>query len=104
MEKTVLDYDKLVSDYEESLVSKLRGFGQNFGFLELWVHDEDDTLSLTGMIESAHASKSSGFSIQMSAETAKRLDFDKVREYVKGFATVSVEDAADKKLVGVMIQ
>ncbi|PIP83007.1 MAG: hypothetical protein COR54_11920 [Elusimicrobia bacterium CG22_combo_CG10-13_8_21_14_all_63_91] len=104
MENKTLNYDALVAEYQDNLTSKLRGFGSSCDFLELWVHDEDDDLSLAGMIESAKASGVSLFSLTMSGGTAGRVDFDRVRKIVEGFATLAVAEEADGTRIEVSIR
>ena len=48
-----LDYDHLVRDFEQSLLTQLRGHGASGGFLEMWVPDEDPVRGLTGLFDAA---------------------------------------------------
>ena len=48
-----VDYESLVTAYKESLVTVLRGFRPTAEFLEAWVYDEDDVISILNIIEAA---------------------------------------------------
>lgn len=53
-ETQVLDYRRLVDDYEAGLTDKLRAFGAEESFLELWVPDQDMVKSLANLFHAAN--------------------------------------------------
>ena len=52
---SLLDYERLVTDYTTTLGTKLRGHGAALDYLELWVPDEDVVKSLIAMADAALA-------------------------------------------------
>ncbi len=51
----VIDYDRLVADFEAKLVTQLRGHGAAAAYLEMWVPDSDPVKSVLNMVEAASA-------------------------------------------------
>ena len=88
--ETVIDYDQLAGAYSKNLNTMLRGFNSTHDFLDLWVHDEDDTMSLVNMIESAEAFEVKKFQINFSENTLQKIDVSKLKELVQNIGSVDV--------------
>ena len=43
----ILDYEKIIQEYDEQLVSKLRDFGRDY--LKFWIPEENNVLSLLNL-------------------------------------------------------
>jgi hypothetical protein len=72
----VLDYDKLVTEYQASLTTVLRGFrAQQDGpsFLETWVPSEDDAESLVGLVDAAAQAGLGALKVRFGAASRARL-------------------------------
>ena len=70
---------KLVSSYMEGLMSKLRGFGPEESFLDMWVPDSDHGKSILNMIESASMHGLSTLTIEIqSPEVQDTLQIDQL--------------------------
>jgi len=48
-----LIYEQLIKDFEESLLTQLRGHNNEAGFLEIWVPDPEPRKSIVNMTEAA---------------------------------------------------
>ena len=46
----IIDYKNLISQYDENLLSKLRGFGEE-EFLKFWVPDSEKLKSIYNLID-----------------------------------------------------
>ena len=53
MNKTEIDYEKLVKTYENSLMTTLRGHSPHDEYLATWVPDADPVNGILNMIEAA---------------------------------------------------
>ena len=69
----LIEYEKLAEDYVNGLLTKLRNFSSGADFLEMWVHDEDDAMSLFNMVESAAQYGLKDLSILITRETYEKL-------------------------------
>ena len=52
----VLDYETLTADFNQKLVTRLRGHSADNQYLETWVPDEDPVKSILNMVEAAISS------------------------------------------------
>ena len=43
----ILDYEEIIKEYDEQLVSKLRDFGRDY--LKFWIPEENNVLSLLNL-------------------------------------------------------
>ncbi len=50
-----LQYEELVEDFKQKLVTQLRGHGADAEYLETWVPEEDPVKSILNIVESAQA-------------------------------------------------
>ena len=51
----LFDYEALVADFNQKLVTQLRSHSTDTQFLETWVPDEDPVKSILNMVESARS-------------------------------------------------
>ena len=91
----ILNYDQLVSDFHESLVTTLRLHGSELGFLTLWVPDDDIVRSLQSLVESASLSGVSAVSIKISRQTLPSEMLASVRNRISSVATILIEDSEE---------
>lgn len=95
----ILDYDQLVSDFHESLVTTLRLHGSELGFLTLWVPDDDIVRSLQSLVESASLSEVSAVSIKISRQTFRSEMLEPVRKEISKIGTISIEESEESYLL-----
>ena len=96
-----VDYEQLVKEYNENMQTKLRGCRPNQEFLEMWVHDENDTLSLINIIESAHMCGLKNLEISVSKETFTAIDQNQIKESLQSVGSISIQDDGTKKIIAV---
>ena len=80
----LINYEKLVADYLQSLATVLRGFNSALGykFLETWVPDDNETVSILNILEAAHDAGLERISIHLGPATLGKLDLDRLAELV----------------------
>jgi hypothetical protein len=75
-----LNYEKLVAGYIATLKTELRHFSAPEPFLDMWVPDGDDAVSILNLIESAARHHLENLSLEIGEETLKRIDLVKLLE------------------------
>ncbi len=65
----ILDYEKLVEEFEYNLVNKLRGNRPDEDYLELWVPDSDPLKGISQMVDAAYEAGRHTISIRVGAST-----------------------------------
>ena len=63
-----IDFDKLLRNYNSELTTKLRGFNDQFDYLQYWVPGSDKTSSLMNLIDAMHETGVFNFSILILKE------------------------------------
>jgi hypothetical protein len=97
----VLDYERLVDDFANKLVTQLRKFNTDSEYLEMWVPDENPVKSILNMVEAAEAFGRSEIAVQIASNT---MPPDRIAELVKqigDLGRVDVHSVADKILIAV---
>lgn len=84
----MLIYETLVREFEQSLLTRLRGHNQEAGFLQTWVPDSDPVKSLVYMIESAQAAGVTRFEIVLDHTTLSVSALGALNEQLVGVATL----------------
>ena len=90
----VVDYDQLVSEYNASLTTVLRGFRTGPEFLEIWVPDEDDIRGILNIVEAAADAGMEAITVLVEARTLECLDEQRLCQVVEPYGELSA------KLVG----
>ncbi|HLH87348.1 MAG TPA: hypothetical protein VKX28_02715 [Xanthobacteraceae bacterium] len=97
----VLDYERLVADFEVKLLTQLRNFGSDAEYLETWVPDEDPVKSILNMVEAAEAAGRSELAVRIAAST---MPPDRVRDLaaeIGSLGRIDVSASADKVVITV---
>ena len=76
----MIEYEKVVTEYVDGLELKLRGVSSSTDFLHMWVHDEDDAMSILNMAESAKTFGLKNLSIRITPETFAKINKDQLLE------------------------
>ena len=88
----ILDYEKLVLDYQENLIFTLRGFTQEIEYLTMWVPDDDLIKSIVCLLESAKSYGKNEIFIQFGKQTVKEIaDETLFLEKLLPFGIASIE-------------
>ncbi len=75
----IVDYDDVMSRYQDSLNTMLRGFRGGARFLENWVHDPEHSKSILNMIEAARTDGLGDVTILLGAPTLAAVDLGHLR-------------------------
>ena len=99
---TILDYEKLVLEYQENLIFTLRSFGSEIEYLTMWVPDEDLIKSIVCLLESAKSYGKNEIFIQLGKQTTKEItDETLFLEKLLPFGTASIEKNKEGILLSV---
>jgi len=98
-QRVELDYESLVSSYNENLLTVLRSFRVGHEFLELWVPDDDPHKSILNLAEAAESSGLPGLALTIGPEVRAKLDVDRLSSMVGGIGSLSVQPRAECSLL-----
>lgn len=62
-------YDDLLADFNQKLVTQLRGHGAGSEYLESWVPDDDPVMSMLNMVEAGISGGLGQFCVRFGRET-----------------------------------
>lgn len=99
MSDQIINYEELVTSYEDRLLNQLRGHGVDFEFLEMWVPDEDVVSSILNMAEAASAFGANGFSLRISNATLPAEKRGDLAQALGGISSVEIEAKEDHSIV-----
>ncbi|MFL2932262.1 MAG: hypothetical protein ACJZ47_05580 [bacterium] len=103
MDKEIkFDYEVLLTDYENSIENKLRGFRQSFDMLDLWVPDEDHEKSILNLIESVQISGVSKFSISLNENILKEIETKTLEKILSSFVNFEIVDSDNGKEIKIL--
>jgi hypothetical protein len=91
-----VDYEQVVSGYEQSLTTVLRGFkaAERFEFLETWVPDDDAGQSIFGILEAAKDYGLRSLVVAIGQATLRTLDLSRLRAMIEPLGQVRIERTA----------
>ena len=85
--ENILDYDRLVEDYNTNLDVTLRGFRPAEEMLDTWVPDEDPVRSLSSLVEAAQLCGSDSVKVRVSEKTLKDQSLDELKQKLATLGT-----------------
>lgn len=88
----ILDYETLVMEFEESLLTKLRGHASSADYLELWVPDSDPVKSLLNMADAAQLGGKPLIVVRIQHATLDEAGIDRLRIEIGSGGALSVEN------------
>ncbi len=97
-EFSMIDYEKLVQDYETGLTTTLRGFRPGLEFIDSWVPDEDVAKSILNLIEAASMAGESGIRplrLFLNSKTAPQLDASHLQVLAANLARIEPNQNKD---------
>ena len=83
-------YEDLLTDYENNIDNKLRGFRQSFEMLDMWVPDEDHEKSILNLIESVQISGKEEFSIFLGKAILQKIDLNALERTLSSFVNFRI--------------
>lgn len=92
----VLDYETLVADFENKLMTKLRSFGADAEYLEMWVPDDDPVKSILNMVEAAQAFGRDAIAVHIASNAMSPDRVDELVARVGGLGKVCVSRHENK--------
>ncbi len=97
----VLDYERLVADFEAKLVTQLRKFGTDAEYLEMWVPDENPVKSILNMVEAAEAYGQDEIAVRIASNTMPPSRVNELVAQIGKLGCVDVRPGADKIVIAV---
>ena len=95
----IIHYDTLLTGYNDSLTTVLRGFRPGLGFLETWVPDEDLVKSVLNLLEEAHDAGRKDIAVRFGPESAALLDTPQLLQLTRTLGTARIRPEGDGLLL-----
>jgi hypothetical protein len=96
----VLDYENLTADFNQKLVTQLRGHSADNQYLETWVPDEDPVKSILNMVEAALSSGLEALRVRIATSTLNETQRDALLAELEAVAKARlVDEGSDYELV-----
>ncbi len=95
----ILSYEALVAEFEESLLTRLRGHRSTAPFLEMWVPDEDPVRSLLSLFEAAELAGETEVVLRLAKSTLAGRDLADVEAVGAEFGAMTCAVEADGWLI-----
>jgi hypothetical protein len=87
----ILEYEVLVKEFEEALLTKLRGHGSSAGeYLSLWVPDTDPVKSIANMAEAAHLNGHGAIHLRVLHTTMDQDAIERLKGELMGLGRLEV--------------
>lgn len=97
----VINYEELVADYNDKLLTKLRSHGSSFEYLEMWVPDENPVKSILNMVEAAESSGKQDIQVSVSNNTFADSDVNELIEEINKIGAVSIQEEGNRIILNV---
>ncbi len=97
----MIEYERLVGDYKNNLMTTLRNHSAGADYLETWVPDDDHLKSLVNMIEAAQAHGEDRIEIAVGPQIAAALDAPALIDTAAKLGTVAITPRSNGLLIGV---
>lgn len=95
----ILNFEQIVADFNERLITQLRGHGAQVDYLEMWVPDGDPVLSLLNMVEAAEAYGRKDIAIRFTTETLPQVQCERLAELLKKVGKAEFTAEGDARLL-----
>lgn len=96
-----IDYDRLTADFNQSLVTTLRGHKPAEDYLDIWVPDEDPVKGILNMVEAAQAAGRGGIELQVSTKTLPITRHAELHNELTTIGEVAIRAVNGKTVVSV---
>lgn len=97
----VLDYEKLVTEFEQKLVTQLRQFAPDAEYLEMWVPDADPVKSILNMVEAAEAYGQGEIAVRVRGDLLSASQLSDLQAGVARLGKIEMQDLLGHKLIAV---
>ena len=77
----ILDYEKIIKEYDEQLVSTLRDFGRDY--LKFWIPEENNVLSLLNLFFSIVQSDKRKIKVKINKDKLNKEEIHKLQNYIR---------------------
>ncbi len=103
MDKEIkFNYEDLLTDYQNNIENKLRGFRQPFDMLDLWVPDEDHQKSILNLIESVQISGNETFTISLNKQILANIDLHALEKTLSSFVNLEIVSSDNGKEIRIL--
>ena len=85
----ILDYEEIIKEYDEQLVSKLRDFGRDY--LKFWIPEENNVLSLLNLFFSIVQSGKKKIKVKINQDKLNKQEIHKLETYINKFSLYKIQ-------------
>ncbi len=100
----LINYEKMVEDYNATLLTKLRSHGSELDYLEMWVPDEDPVKCILNMVEAADAYGSQELNICVKNDTLNDKQLTDLVQEIEKIANLELDKEKDKSILNIFLQ
>ena len=93
----ILDYEEIIKEYDEQLVSKLRDFGRDY--LKFWIPEENNVLSLLNLFFSIVQSGKRKIKVKINKDKLNKEEIHKLETYINKFSLYKIQKENDRLVI-----
>ena len=93
----ILDYEEIIKEYDEQLVSKLRDFGRDY--LKFWIPEENNVLSLLNLFFSIVQSDKRKIKVKINKDKLNKEEIHKLETYINKFSLYKIQKENDRLVI-----
>ena len=93
----ILDYEEIIKEYDEQLVSKLRDFGRDY--LKFWIPEENNVLSLLNLFFSIVQSDKRKIKVKINKDKLNKEAIHELETYINKFSLYKIQKENDRLVI-----
>ena len=93
----ILDYEEIIKEYDEQLVSKLRDFGRDY--LKFWIPEENNVLSLLNLFFSIVQSGKRKIKVKINKDKLNKEEVHELETYINKFSLYKIQKENDRLVI-----
>ncbi len=93
----ILDYEEIIKEYDEQLVSKLRDFGRDY--LKFWIPEENNVLSLLNLFFSIVQSGKRKIKVKINKDKLNKEEIHELETYINKFSLYKIQKENDRLVI-----
>ena len=93
----ILDYEEIIKEYDEQLVSKLRDFGRDY--LKFWIPEENNVLSLLNLFFSIVQSDKRKIKVKINKDKLNKEAIHELETYINKFSLYKIRKENDRLVI-----
>lgn len=93
-----INYENLITEYNESIANVLRGFRPKYDFLESWVPDANHNRSIVNLVESAQSFGVAQIKLKVTRATLTQIDLPALKGVLESMGRLEVVGEGDQTL------